>query len=176
MKATDKASFSGTSDWETVTASDKVFSGTVTMAADAWTFINFDNPFFYYGTSNVVLVTDDNTGSYTSSPHMACRVFDAPSQAIRIYSDGANYDPSAPSGYSGTVLNVKNQLLLIKEEFSDCMLPTHLTATEVGPDFVELSWTENGLSEQCRGRHQRRFHVGRPGTCNRIYDYGASRL
>ena len=118
------------------------------MIANGWTFIMFDTPFIYDGTTNVVLVADDNTGSYTGSPHMSCRVFEAPGQAIYVYNDGTNYNPYAPTGYSGTMLNVKNQLLLTKEPFSDCMTPTQLTATEVGPDFAVLSWNEVGASEE----------------------------
>ena len=148
MKPTETRSFANGTDWEVVTEADKVFSGSVTMVAGDWTFVAFDTPFIYDGTSNVVLVTDDNTGSYTGSPHMRCRVFDAPSQAICVYNDGTNYNPYAPTGYSGTMLNVKNQLLLTKEPFSDCMTPTQLTATEVGPDFAVLSWNEVGSSEE----------------------------
>ena len=148
MKTTEKSSFANGADWEVVTEADKVFSGSVTMVANDWTFIMFDTPFIYDGTTNVVLVADDNTGSYTGSPHMSCRVFEAPSQAIYVYNDGTNYDPYAPTGYSGTMLNVKNQLLLTKEPFSDCMTPTQLTATEVGPDFAVLSWNEVGASEE----------------------------
>ena len=148
MKATDKASFTGSNDWVSVIEADKLFSGVVTMTADAWTIIPLSTPFLYDGSSNVVLVTDDNSGAYTSSPHMSCRVFDAPTQAIRIYNDNTNYDPYAPTGYSGTVLDKKNQLVLTKESLGDCVRPTQLTATEVGPDFIELSWTENGAATE----------------------------
>ena len=146
MKTTEKNSFANGTDWEVVTEADKVFSGSVTMVANDWTFVVFDTPFIYDGASNVVLVTDDNTGSYSSG--MQCRVFDAPGQAIRIYSDGTNYDPYAPTSYSGTMLNVKNQLLLTKESLGDCVRPTNFMATEIGPDFVTFDWTENGASEE----------------------------
>ena len=43
---------------------------------------------------------------------MACRVFNADSQAIYAYNDNTNYDPYNPTSYSGTVLSSKNQLLL----------------------------------------------------------------
>ena len=148
MKNTAKSTFSGSTDWETVSEADKVFSGNVTMTADAWTYINLDTPFIYDGSSNVVLVADDNTGGFSSSPHMACRVFDATGQALYKYQDNTDFDPFASSSYSGTVLNVKNQLLITKEPFSDCMMPVNLTATEVGPDFVRLSWEELGASEE----------------------------
>ena len=167
MKSTTKSSFTNTTDWIAVSTSDKVFSGNVTMAADEWTVITFNTPFIYDGTSNVVLVTDDNTGGYTNSPHMACRVFDAPSQAIYVYSDGTNYNPSSPSSYTGTVLSQKNQILITKEAIST--EPVYITVS-VNPaqagtvngdgeyDFGEtctlsvtpnegyffIGWTENG--------------------------------
>ena len=155
MKPTEKALFSSDTDWEAVTEADKVFSGRVVMVANDWTTIVFSTPFAYDGTSNVVLVTNKST-AYTSSPHMSCLVFDAPSQAIYAYSDGVIYNPMMPPtsyGNSGStefhdVLSVKNQLRITKEPFTDCMAPSQLTATEVGPDFVRLSWTEYGISEQ----------------------------
>ena len=146
MKSTAKTAFSGTTDWEVVTEADKVFSGSVTMVANDWTVITFSNPFIYDGTSNVVLVTDDNTGTYSNG--MQCRVFDASGQAIRIYSDGTNYNPFAPTNYVGTVMNLKNQIRFTKEALGECMRPTQLTVTQVGPNFVKLSWNENGASEQ----------------------------
>ena len=122
MKSTTKSSFSSKTDWITVSSSDKVFSGSVTLVANDWTTITLSNPFVYDGTSNVVLVTDDNTGEYTSSPHMACRVFNANgNQTIYIYSDGTNYNPSSPTTSQSSnydVLSVKNQLILTKEAIS----------------------------------------------------------
>ena len=119
LKTTTKSSFSSKTDWITVSNSDKVFSGSVTMAANDWTTITFNTPFNYDGTSNVVLVTDDNSGEYTSSPHMACRVFTANgNQTIYIYSDNTNYNPSSPTTSQSSnynVLSVKNQLILTKE-------------------------------------------------------------
>ena len=115
MVATDKSSFSNNNDWVAVTVGDKVFSGNVTMAADAWTVINLSTPFSYNGISNVLLVTDDNTGSYSSSPHQSCRVLGAPRQALYAYDDDTNFNPllpTIPSSVSHAVLSVKNQIML----------------------------------------------------------------
>ena len=119
LKTTTKSSFSSKTDWITVSSSDKVFSGSVTMAANAWTTITFSTPFEYDGSSNLVLVCDDNTGSYTSSPHMSCRVFTASNQAIYTYEDNTNFNPSSPSaGSYNALLSVKNQLIVTKEPIS----------------------------------------------------------
>jgi len=111
LKHTTRNTFNGSNDWETVTDADRVFQGPVTMTSGMWTVIHFDNPFYYDGTSNIVLIADDNTGSWSSDPHMSCSVFDADNQAIRIYSDDNNFNPLSPSG-EGTVISVKNQVIL----------------------------------------------------------------
>ena len=112
MKATSKSAFTGHYDWESISASDRVFSGSVTMVANDWTVITLNPPFFYDGVSNVVLVSDDHTTSTSSG--LKCRVFDAPSQAIRVYSESTNYDPMNTSTYYGTIMNLKNQIRITK--------------------------------------------------------------
>ena len=106
---TTKETFDSSTDWIVVTAADQVFTGSMTMASGTWNVFTLDTPFEYDGT-NLAVIMDDNTGSWSGG--LSCYVFDATSQAIRIYSDGTNYDPFAPAGYSGTVLSVKNQLIL----------------------------------------------------------------
>ncbi len=113
MKATTKSAFTGNRDWETVSASDKVFSGDVTMVANDWTVITLNPAFLYDGSSNVVLVADDHTTTAISSG-LKCRVFDAPNQAIRVFSDNTDYDPMNTSTYYGTIHNVKNQIRITK--------------------------------------------------------------
>ena len=112
MKNTSKSAFTGNKDWESISTADKVFSGSVTMVANDWTVITLDPPFFYDGTSNVVLVADDHTT--TTGSGLRCRVFNATSQAIRVYSESTDYDPMNTSTYSGTIMNVKNQLRITK--------------------------------------------------------------
>ncbi len=140
--STNKSSFSGSTDWITVTDADKVFSGSVTFNANSWKTITFNTPFIYDGTSNVAIIVDDNTGSYVSSPSFAA--FNATSQAIRIYSDGTNYNPASPSSYSGTVLSVKNHIRLGKEPIN-CWPVADLTATEVGATNATLTWTADAF-------------------------------
>jgi hypothetical protein len=124
MVHTDKNTFDSNTDWIAVTEADRVFSGTVSMIANAWTTLQFDTPYAYNGVSNLAIIVDDNSGNWTGSPHMACRVFDANgNQAIRVYSDGTNYDPYNPSGYGGTLHSVKNQIRL-------GMIPYELTVHE----------------------------------------------
>jgi hypothetical protein len=111
LVTTDKTVFTSGTDWVVATEDDNVFSGVVTMYANNWNIIEFDTPFEYDGTSNLILVADDNSGEWTQSPHMACRVFETQGyQAIRIYSDDDDYDPGNPSDY-GTRQTSKNQMV-----------------------------------------------------------------
>lgn len=113
MVHTDKLAFDNNTDWITVSEADRVYSGSVTMTKGYWTTIVLDAPFTYNGTSNLAIVVDDNSGNYTGSPHMTCRTFNGNgNQAIRVYSDGTNYDPYNPSSYGGTLHSVKNQIII----------------------------------------------------------------
>ena len=112
MVSTNKTAFNSTNDWITVTEANQVFSGSVTMAAKCWSTIYFATPFLYDGSSNIALIVDDNTGSYNYGS-IVCRTYDTnENQAIRIYSTDTNYDPYNPSGYTGTLMTRKNQIVL----------------------------------------------------------------
>jgi uncharacterized ubiquitin-like protein YukD len=112
MVSTNKDSFNDYSDWITVTAADKVFTGNVTMMSGSWTTIPFDKTFNYDGVSNIALVIDDNTGNYYY-PYMYCRVYSTDcNQSIYVYSDDTNYNPLYPTSYYGTRPLVKNQIVL----------------------------------------------------------------
>ena len=139
---TDKTSFANSTDWIPVTSSDLVFSGEVTMAAHQWTVFDI-NDFLYDGTSNLALVVDDNTGSYTSSPHMACLVFAASGMALQKYSDGTNYDPVHPDSYSGNVMNVKNQIMMdiTPIDGNVCFSPATLSVNNVTAHAATVSWS-----------------------------------
>ena len=113
---TEKEIFDNNSDWIVVSEADRVYTGSVTLTKGYWSTIVLDRPFVYDGTSNLAVVIDDNSGNWTSAPHMSCRVFNTVGyQAIYDYSDSTNYNPAAPTSYIGTVLNVKNQLLITTE-------------------------------------------------------------
>ena len=150
---TDKESFAGTSDWIAVTADDLVFTGSVTMAANAWTTFELDDPFMYDG-SNLAIIMDDNTGSYSSG--MACYSFAATAQAIRVYNDNTDYDPTNPSSYSGTVENVKNQIIINKEgrggnrDLVGCNIYVDSVKVNEAP-VTERQYTLTGLTYNMEG-------------------------
>ena len=143
LVCTDKDEFENTSDWIPVTANDLVFSGTVTFADQDWTTITLDEPFNYYGTSNVAVVVDDNTGGFSYS--LPFHVFSTEKEQTILYCDSNNnYDPTASPGNAINTISEKNRIRLGMEELPGCERPTLLAVDTLGATSATLSWTENG--------------------------------
>ena len=140
MISTNKSCFDSKTDWFTVCANDLVFSGSVTFKENEWTTIVLDNYFEYDGLSNVAIIIDDNTGSYLSNGNF--KVFSALNQALYIYNDNTNYDPFSPPT-SGTILHVKNQIRLVKDELPPIIRPTSLSVNYTGGTTATVSWNSN---------------------------------
>ncbi len=147
MVSTSKSKFESKTDWVSVTDEDLVFSGNVTFLSNAWTTIQLNKSFEYNGTSNVVLVVDDNTGYRPSGSKF--RVFTvSTNQALYISNDNTNFDPTNPSGYLGAVLSKqKNQIRVLKGELPSTLKPSDLTASCTGTTAT-INWTERGTATQ----------------------------
>ena len=147
MVSTSKSMFNSATDWVSVTDEDLVFSGDVTFLSNAWTTIQLNKSFEYNGTSNVVLVVDDNTGYRPSGSKF--RVFTvSTNQALYISNDNTNFDPTNPSGYLGAVLSKqKNQIRVLKGELPSTLKPSDLTASCTGTTAT-INWTERGNATQ----------------------------
>ena len=130
---TEKETFENNTDWIVATQADRVFSGSATFTPGQWNTIMLDTPFEYDGTHNLAVIVDDNSGTYQSN--MSCYVFSATGQAIRIYSDGTNYDPTNPTQYTGAILNVKNQIQL------NLLGPAEITAN---PSSIDMGYRPKG--------------------------------
>ena len=97
MKAVSRASFSSSTDFEAVTASDMVFSGTVTFN-NGWTTITLDTPFQYDGTSNLMIGMHEYTSGYSTRYFYYTSATD---KVLSYHSDSANPDPYDLGSYSG---------------------------------------------------------------------------
>ena len=109
---TSKTSFSSNTDWVSMNASSKCFSGEVELVANGWTTITLDTPFEYNGQSNLIVCVDDNTGSYVSSSSSSpnFNIYSTSTQtSIYVYNDNTNYVPSSMSA-SGSRVKNNNQI------------------------------------------------------------------
>ena len=141
---TDKTAFSSTSDWITVSATDKVFSGTITFAANGWTDIVFDTPFDYTG-DNIAVIMDDNTGISGGSLSW-CLYFTASNyNSLYKAQNGTNLDPSNPNVTASRSKDKNNlRMLYVPGAASSCKRPLVLQASNLGANTATLTWQANG--------------------------------
>ena len=144
MVSTEKNSFDSVYDWIPATEADLVFSGEVIFGANGWTTIDFDNSFAYDGVNNVVLIVDDNTGSYETTSQF--RVFEAENQAIRIYSDNTNYSVTNLNSYQGTLSSLKNRVRFAIGEAAICGKPTNVSINYTNGLTAEVSWNGDAIA------------------------------
>ena len=146
MKEVDKSGFSGTTDWVSVSASDKVYSSMVTVTnrnVQSFTF-TLDPPFEYSGQGNLLIAFDDNTGRYVTG--MRSMVFGTEGDPIRtIYArrDNSDYDPLNMGGIAANTTTYQRNVVELGM-IVPCNAPTDLAIDTLGATFATLSWTENG--------------------------------
>ena len=153
MTHTSKTSFSSNTDWITVDASKRVYSGTVVLKQGVWTTIPLDQSFGYSNTysggNNLALIVDDNMGDYDYN--MECRTFPTQSyQALYVRKDGTNLNPLNPSSYTGNRLMEKNQIMFNRNTYqvnASAFIESAGTVTGVGQygqnDFCRLKAIPN---------------------------------
>ena len=141
LVSTTQTEFSTTTDWLTVTDSDKVYEGEVTFTSGQWTTIQFDTPYEYDGSSNLGVVVDEYMAW---SSGLACRVFTSTTNcAMYVYSDGTDYNAVGASYTASNRLSVKNQIQLgiIPSGADYCYPATNFTVTGVTSDEATVFWT-----------------------------------
>ncbi|MBQ5958353.1 MAG: leucine-rich repeat domain-containing protein [Bacteroidales bacterium] len=153
MTHTSKTSFSSDTDWITVDASKRVYSGTVVLKQGVWTTIPLDQSFSYQNTysggTSLALIVDDNMGDYDYN--MECRTFPTQSyQALYVRKDGTNLNPLNPSSYTGARLMEKNQIMFNRNTYqvnASAFIESAGTVTGVGQygqnDFCRLKAIPN---------------------------------
>ncbi|MBQ8957063.1 MAG: hypothetical protein IJ057_00955, partial [Bacteroidales bacterium] len=101
MKNVSRTTFSSTTDYETVTAGDMVYSGMWTIPANytGWVTINLDTPFAYDGTSNLMVAMHEYTSGYSTRYFTYTSVTNC---AIQWYSDSYDPNPYALDSYTGS--------------------------------------------------------------------------
>ena len=126
---------------------DTVFSGTVRIN-NGWITVNFDKDYPYDGTSNLILVLDDNTGSFNNTFYFATNAYT--NGAVYVRSDNTNYNPDSMSVLSPYTYNYRN---VVKFTYCNdmgviCPVPTDLAATNVTSSTADITWTDPNTAYQ----------------------------
>jgi len=128
---TTKTAFDGDTDWVTVSAENLVFSGTVELKY-GWTVIDFDTPFDYNGTQNLLITIDDNTGEDSGSNNLCSNYSSSDNQALyyyKMFGTPLNLDPTQAVTEVGTIYSKKNAIQLCFETYPK---PSKFAAVEIG--------------------------------------------
>lgn len=131
LSHTTKTSFDSATDWVTVSAGDKVYSGKMELKS-GWTVIDFDTPFQYDGTKNLLLTVDDNTGEDTGSNFLIGASDVSSDQSLsyyKMFGTPVNLDPTQAITETGSVYNRKNHIKLCFETYPK---PSRFEAAEIG--------------------------------------------
>jgi hypothetical protein len=144
MVETDKESFTGT-DWESVSSSDIVYSGSVTVhntTAEAYTF-TLNAPFQYSGQGNLMIAFDNNCGQWKGG--LNGKVFTATdnvSRSMYVRRDSNDYDPTNMSGISGTTRAMRNviEIDITPGGGPTCAKPTNFVVSYTGGSTATVTW------------------------------------
>lgn len=145
MKNVNRTTFSSETDYESVTQSDLVYSGTFVIPNDSgWVSITLDVPFYYDGISNLMITMHEFTSGYSSRYFAYTSTTNA---VLSYHSDSANPDPYNLGSYSGNKYTSANRANVRLE-----ITPAQLTCPATGSPVVDtvdahsatLLWSPNG--------------------------------
>ncbi|MBD3725142.1 MAG: fibronectin type III domain-containing protein, partial [Flavobacteriaceae bacterium] len=135
-----RTAFASTSDWEPITNLTQVYTGGITVTGPGWVTIIFDTPFAYNGTDNLIIAVDENMASYDASTDDFYNSAVTGNRSIFYRSDTTNPDPNGSLPTGTLAAFIPNVVL---EGISPaCVAPANLTANNVMPSSVDLSWSD----------------------------------
>lgn len=141
---TSKTTFNSASDWVPIDSLTLVYTGNVNCT-QGWNAFTLDTAFSYNGLDNLVLVVDDNSGSYNSSLSTFNTHSTANNMTIYYRSDGSNPDINTPPSATSYTLKQRNNIIF----GSDCetvytCAPPNLMIYNIGYSGADLAWVSEG--------------------------------
>ena len=135
--------FTSSSDLVPMQPSDKVYSGNLNHATVDWVYREFDSPFVWDGSSNVVIAVDRNHGSYLRG-HTVAAITDTVARMLYNISDDYNHDPGSTTINSASTSRNRPILKLLGCMGPSCSAPVVTTITHDYQSAV-INW--NGTAE-----------------------------
>lgn len=89
----------------------KVYEGDMNCT-QGWNTFNFSQPFAYNGTDNLIIVIDDNSGSYNSNQHRFAVQNTTNRMSCYMYSDDSDPDATNPASSSATCTSVQKRAII----------------------------------------------------------------
>lgn len=147
MGTTTRTSHSNTSDWQSLSNLDLVYSGTnfQTPNTTGWQSVILDDVFEYDGTENLVVVVSKTAASYNSTPEY---YYTNKSNSVLYRRNDSNLSYAEhPGSSSGTT---SNNLANIRLYFMPdaCPSPRSVTVTDITEESATVSWQGNANATQ----------------------------
>jgi uncharacterized repeat protein (TIGR02543 family) len=146
MKNVTRSTFSSATDYEPVTASDVVYTGTFNIpTTTGWVEILLDTPFDYDGSSNLLVAMHEYTSGYSTRNFTYTNT---PNSVVSFHSDSANPDPYNLGSYSGNSYTSPNraniQLDITPAGGISCYKATHVNIVDslTTSTSLTLSWKD----------------------------------
>lgn len=147
MKHTERAYFETSADRIPLSASDKVFTGTINPDQDSWITITLDEPFEYDGSSNLVIAVHRTSGSpgfndlnnWNVIPTWYCTSTDRYTM-LYMGDDQSQYVSLSPA-YMTPSNNRPNIQIEIGSSTTTCKAPKNLAVSDITTNSATLSWT-----------------------------------
>ena len=138
----NKSSFSSDTDMVSVSASDKVWEGTFSATGAGWVTIDFDTPFYYDGTENLlVCFYDPVTDSYPGNSYEFRVTNTTGNMAISYYSDNSVPDLNDLSNFSGDkYMSSYRNNIRFDVDASSIAFPSSLEVTDITAHEATLTW------------------------------------
>lgn len=137
---TAKTAFTSTTDWESLANLSQVYTGTVTYPATGnWMQIDFETPFIWDGTSNLIVAVDENQSGFNCTINWQKSDLGS-NRGIYYRNDSTNPDPASPPTANGRVNYVNNIQLVatFPEPCSGTPVLSNIVSNE-GTDVCENS-------------------------------------
>ena len=152
LQPTTKSAFSSTSDIDLLDSSIavQIFSDSLNFS-QGWNDIVLPTPYFFDGTTNLMVIVDDNSNDYNSNSHKFSTTACSDYKTITWYSDNQNPDPVTGNNSlngnafssSKTRYQYRVRMALKGCDMTTCHKPSNLVASTITPTSVTLSWSDN---------------------------------
>lgn len=117
---------------------DPVYEGSFSCSSAGWCEITLDSPFDYNGIGNLVVLIDDNTGSWASSKNFKYHTANTTTGAQIYYNnDGSNENPATTDWSTYTATNNRPNTKFCIQEAD--MAPATVTLMDNGATITEVS-------------------------------------
>ena len=137
------ATFASASDWTPISEATLVYEGDMNCS-QGWNVFDFDTYFSYNGTDNLVVIVDDNSGTYNSSSYVFRGRTLNTYQSLYCYNDNNNPDPAdPPTGVLGYIYS--DMQLFVCNQVAPLSCPEPMVYINNADDQgVTVTWISNG--------------------------------